>query len=154
MNKPDITISLALSDEDQADVKRLFIEYSEGLPVSLDFQGFNKELEDFPKGYDCLLLAKRAGKPVGAVGLKPHSKVTCEMKRLYVKPEAQGLGLGRKLSLKLIDEAKLLGFDEMILDSLKRLKPAVSLYISLEFTEIEPYNFNPEDDVIYMRRDL
>ena len=112
------------------------------------------EMNVFPKGYDCLLLAKRAGTPVGAVGLRAHNKTTCEMKRLFIKQEAQGLGLGRSISLHLMQEAKALGFQEMVLDSLKRLKPAVKLYRSLGFTEIEPYNFNPEDDVIYMRRDL
>lgn len=154
MNESDIIIDLALSEDDQLAVKALFIEYSEGLPVSLDFQDFNQELNDFPKGYVCLLLTKKAGKPVGAVGLKAHSKTTCEMKRLFVKQEAQGLGIGRSLSLHLMQEAKALGFKEMVLDSLKRLKPAVKLYQSLGFTEIEPFNFNPEDDVIYMRRDI
>lgn len=154
MNEPDIAIDFAFSRDDQQAVKALFIEYSEWLPVSLDFQDFNQELNDFPKGYVCLLLAKKAGVPVGAVGLKAHSKNTCEMKRLFVKLEAQGLGLGRSLSLQLMQQAKDLGFKEMVLDSLKRLKPAVKLYQSLGFTEIEPFNFNPEDDVIYMRRDL
>ena len=154
MNEADITIDLALSGDDQMAVKSLFIEYSDGLPVSLDFQGFNQELKDFPKGYVCLLLAKKAGKSVGAVGLRAHSKTTCEMKRLFVRQEAQGLGIGRSLSLHLMQEATSLGFKEMVLDSLKRLKPAVKLYQSLGFSEIEPFNFNPEGDVIYMRRDL
>lgn len=154
MNETGITIDLALSKDDQLAVKALFIEYSEGLPVSLDFQDFNQELNDFPKGYVCLLLAKKAGKPVGAVGLKAHNKTTCEMKRLFVKQEAQGLGIGRSLSLRLMQEAKALDFHEMVLDSLKRLKPAVKLYQSLGFSEIEPFNFNPEDDVVYMRLNL
>lgn len=154
MNEDDITIDFALSSDDQQAVKALFIEYSEWLPVSLDFQDFNQELNDLPKGYVCVLLAKKSGVPVGAVGLKAHSKTTCEMKRLFVKQDAQGLGLGRALSLRLMQEAKTLGFKEMLLDSLKRLEPAVKLYQSLGFTEIEPFNFNPEDDVIYMRRDL
>ena len=154
MNESDVTIDLALSKSDQQAVKTLFIEYSKWLPVSLDFQDFNQELNDFPKGYVYLLLAKKAGMPVGAMGLRAHSKTTCEMKRLFVKQEAQGLGIGRSLSLHLMQEAKALGFKEMVLDSLKRLKPAVKLYQSLGFSEIEPFNFNPEDDVIYMRRNL
>ena len=154
MEKSDITIELALSSEDQAAVKVLFIEYSEGLPVSLDFQDFNQELAAFPEGFVCLLLAKKAGKPVGAVGLKAHSETVCEMKRLFVRPQAQGLGLGRTLSLQIMQQAKSRGFNEMLLDSLKRLKPAINLYQSLGFMEIEPFNYNPEEDVVYMRRNL
>ena len=154
MNKPGITIDFALTKDDQQAVKALFIDYSNWLPVDLGFQDFNQELHDFPKGFVCLILAKHAGKPVGAVALKSHSKTTCEMKRLFVKPQAQGKGIGRLLSERVMHEARGLGYSEMILDSLKRLKPAVALYQSLGFTEIEPYNFNPEDDVVYMRRDL
>lgn len=155
MNTLDkITIGLAVNADDLACVKQLFKDYAEQLPVSLDFQDFNEELDSFPKGFRCLLLARKEGQPIGAVGIKPHNDKTCEMKRLFVRPSAQGIGLGRALSLRVIKEAKGLGYSEMILDSLKRLKPAVALYQSLGFTEIKPYNFNPEDDVIYMRRNL
>lgn len=155
MNNLDkITIDLAINADDLACVKQLFKEYAEQLPVSLDFQDFNEELDSFPKGFKCLLLARKEGQPIGAVGIKPHNDKTCEMKRLFVKPHAQGRGLGKLLSMRLMLEAKKSGYTEMVLDSLKRLKPAVALYQSLGFTEIEPYNFNPEDDVIYMRKDL
>lgn len=154
MSETDISIGLAQTPSDIAAIKQLCIDYSNWLPVDLGFQDFNQELHDFPKGFVCLILAKQAGKPVGAVALKSHSKTTCEMKRLFIKPQAQGKGIGRLLSERIMHEAKGLGYSEMILDSLKRLKPAVALYQSLGFTEIEPYNFNPEDDVIYMRRDL
>lgn len=149
-----ITIDLATTAEDINAVKDLFRQYAEGLPIPLDFQGFDEEMATFPKGYDFLLLAKENGEPVGAVALKPHSKETCEMKRLFVASHALGKGIGRALSLDLMKRAKKAGYSEMILDSLRRLKPAVALYKNLGFTEIEPYNFNPEDDVVYMRKDL
>lgn len=154
MDETDFSINLALLPSDIAAVKQLCIEYANWLPVDLGFQDFNQELNDFPQGFVCLILAKQAGRPVGAVALKAHNKTTCEMKRLFVRPAAQGRGLGKLLSLHLMHEAKGLGYSEMILDSLKRLKPAVALYQGLGFTEIEPYNFNPEDDVVYMKRDL
>ncbi len=154
MADSDFSIDIAHTSYDIAAVKQLCIDYSNWLPVDLAFQDFNQELHDFPKGFVCLILAKQDGKAVGAVALKAHSKTTCEMKRLFVKPQAHGKGIGKLLSQRIMQEAKKLGYSEMILDSLKRLKPAVALYQSLGFTEIEPYNFNPEDDVIYMRREL
>lgn len=154
MSEADISIDLARTPSDIAAVKQLFIDYSNWLPVDLGFQDFNQELDDFPKGFVCLILAKQAGRPIGAVALKAHSEATCEMKRLFVMVQAQGKGIGKLLSERVMHEAKELGYSEMILDSLKRLKPAVALYQSLGFTEIEPYNFNPEDDVVYMKRKL
>ena len=149
-----VTIDLATSDEDIAAVKQLFREYAQGLPIPLDFQGFDDEMATFPKGYDFLLLARLDGNPIGAVACKPHSVGCCEMKRLFVRPAGLGQGIGKTLSLDLMTRAKDFGYDAMALDSLRRLKPAVKLYESLGFTEIEPYNYNPEDDVVYMRRDL
>ena len=149
-----LTIEVATSPEDIETVKVLFREYAEGLPIPLDFQGFDDEMATFPTGYDFLLLAKLEGNPIGAVACKPHSEGCCEMKRLFVRPLGLGKGIGRALSLDLMKRAKGFGYASMVLDSLRRLEPAVKLYKSLGFTEIEPYNFNPEDDVVYMKRDL
>lgn len=59
----------------RAAVRRLFREYAESLPFSLDFQGFAAELAALPEPYvspsGCLLLAKREEASVGVVALKP-----------------------------------------------------------------------------------
>ena len=65
-------------------------------------------------------------------------------------PHVQRSGAGEALSIRLIAEAKKAGYQKMLLDSLRRLEPAVALYKKLGFQEVEPYNFNPEDDVVYM----
>lgn len=149
-----VKIEPATDETDIAAVKKIFAAFIEFLPIDMGFQGIDAEMASFPDTYDLLLLAKTAGKPVGAVALKKHDALVCEMKRLYVLPEAQGTGAGRKLCERLIKEARSLGYKTMLLDSLKRLEAAVALYRKLGFEEIEPYNFNPEDDVIYMRRAL
>jgi len=149
-----LNIAPAVSDTDLASVKAIFTAFIDFLPIDMGFQGIDAEMASFPKTYEFLLLAKLKGKPVGAVALKRHDAQVCEMKRLYVLPEAQGSGAGRKLCERLIEEARLLGYKTMLLDSLKRLEAAVALYQKLGFEEIAPYNFNPEDDVIYMKRSL
>ena len=146
-----LEIEQAKSNADMAAVKTIFQEFIEFLPIDMAFQGVEAEMANFPAGFEFVLLAKLDGKPVGAVALKRHDALVCEMKRLYVLPEAQGTGAGRKLCEKLMHDAKLLGFDTMLLDSLRRLQSAVALYQKLGFEEIEPYNFNPEDDVVYMK---
>ncbi|MCA8889848.1 MAG: GNAT family N-acetyltransferase [Parvularculaceae bacterium] len=131
-------------------VKALFIEYAQFLDVDLCFQGFDKEIATFPAAYRHLLLAFVDGEAAGAVGLKDLGRGVCEMKRLYVRPGFQGLGLGRRLSLAVIDAARAQGFTIMRLDTLHRLKPAIALYTSLGFAETDSYYDNPLDGVIYM----
>ncbi|WP_417456082.1 GNAT family N-acetyltransferase [Kordiimonas sp.] len=154
MRNAQIVITKAKTAEDIKATKDIFRAFSEWLPIDLGFQDFETEMARFPEGYVHLLLAKLGNKPVGAVALKEHSRDVCEMKRLYMLPEAQGTGAGRKLCEKLLSDAKTLGYKTMLLDSLRRLEAAVALYQKLGFEEIEPYNFNPEDDVVYMSRAL
>lgn len=149
-----VEITKATDANDVAAVKQLFRDYAEWLPIDLGFQGFEEEMESFPKKYVLLLLAKEAGKPIGAVGLIPHGPGSCEMKRLFVSPTVQSKGAGSALCEQLMTEAKNLGYHTMVLDTLSRLKPAVSLYRKLGFTEIAPYNINPEADVTYMSKTL
>jgi len=150
----DVSINHATTQDDVAAVKKIFQAFVEFLPIDLGFQGIDDEMARFPDGYEFLLLAKLGDKPVGAVALKKHDKNVCEMKRLFVLSSAQGTGTGRKLCERLLDEAKEQGYTTMLLDSLKRLETAVKLYQKLGFEEIEPYNFNPADDVVYMSRAL
>lgn len=151
---PTVVIHKARTAEDIAACKSIFRAFSEWLPIDLGFQNFEAEMARFPEGYVHLLIAKKGSKPVGAVALKEHDKDTCEMKRLYMLPEAQGTGAGRAICERLMADAKALGYKVMLLDSLRRLEAAVALYHKLGFEETTPYNFNPEDDVVYMRRTL
>ncbi len=154
MKKSDIRVTTAESPDDIAAVKAIFRACVEFLPINLDFQGIEAEMARFPEGYVTLLIAKRGEVPIGAVALKEHDAEVCEMKRLYVLPEGQGTGAGRLLCEELLAHAKTLGYKTMLLDSLKRLEAAVALYGKLGFEETAPYNFNPEDDVVYMSKSL
>jgi len=160
-------ISRATSADDVAAVKAMFLAYQAGLGVDLCFQGFEEEMATFPAKYDLLLIAKTPdGRAEGCVGLwslegsleesleGSLGDRACEMKRLYVHPAARGTGLGRALSVALMDAARTLGFTVMKLDTLERLTPAVALYRSLGFTETPAYNENPEADILYFQRAL
>lgn len=153
-DSPSFEIGQAKTGKDVAAVKAIFKAFIEFLPIDMGFQNIDAEMASFPDTYELLLLAKLDGKPIGAVALKKHDAKLCEMKRLFILPEAQGTGAGRKLCEQLLVDARALGYETMLLDSLKRLEAAVGLYEKLGFAEIEPYNFNPEDDVIYMSRAL
>ncbi len=151
---PEVTLVAATSAQDIASVEAIFRAFVAFLPIDLGFQDIEGEFARFPGDFVHLLLAKQQDRPIGAVALKDHGDGVCEMKRLYVLPEGQGTGTGRALCERLMSDASSMGFHTMLLDSLRRLETAVDLYQKLGFEEIEPYNFNPEGDVIYMRRSL
>ena len=132
---------------DMDTVRTLFREYQAGLGVSLCFQDFETELAGLPGKYadpsGCLLLAEADGKAAGTVALRDLGDGICEMKRLYVRPAARGLGLGRRLAASVVDEARKRGYRAMRLDTLPQLKAAIGLYASMGFAEIGNYCDNP-----------
>ncbi|WP_231571295.1 GNAT family N-acetyltransferase [Gordoniibacillus kamchatkensis] len=73
---------------------------------------------------------------------------------MYVKPDWKGQGIGKRLAVSIIEEAKARGYCFMRLDTLSTMKAAISLYESLGFYKIDPYIFNPIEGAIYLELDL
>ncbi len=140
-----------------AQVKGLIAEYTKRLNRDLSFQQLDAELSDPAAKYtppegELLVAVNEEGVVTGMVAYHRHNSERCEMKRLYVKPEARGLHLGDTLVKEIINHARAAGYKEMVLDTVVPLKAAISLYRKNGFTECEPYYDNPMDDVIYMSR--
>jgi putative acetyltransferase len=98
----------------------------------------------------CLLLAGSEELWVGCAALRRFSDGVCEMKRLYIRPDARGANLGRRLAETLVDKARVLGYRRMVLDTLQAMTAARTLYASLGFREAKPYYVNPMEGVSYM----
>jgi putative acetyltransferase len=149
----------AVSPEEVSRARFLFEEYARGLGISLCFQNFEKELAELPGAYSPpsgrLLLAFDEENLAGCVALRKISEGACEMKRLYVRPEFRGHGRGRALALKIIEEARILGYERICLDTLSAQMPeAIRMYRSLGFREIEPYYENPVEGALFMELTL
>ncbi len=141
-----------------ATVRTLFLEYAASLNISLCFQGFENEIAALPGDYSPtrgrLYLAIIGDQPAACIALRPIDPRTCEMKRLYVRPAYRGRGMGRRLAVMLVDEARAIGYTSMRLDTLPVMTEAVGLYESMGFRRIEPYRHNPVPGAIYMELTL
>jgi putative acetyltransferase len=143
-------------------VRTIMREYATSLNVDLCFQNFEQELATLPGEYappqGTLLLAYVVNEPAGCVALQPKPDAdyphACEMKRLFVRNRARGVGLGRVMAERVIDTARMLGYETMLLDTLDEMEAARSLYESLGFEEIPPYYFNPIPGAHYLKVDL
>ena len=96
-----------------------------------------------------LWLAWVNGLPAGCVGLRPLEDDVCEMKRLYVRPDHAGHGLGRGLAEAALAGARERGYRVMRLDTLKSMTAANALYRKLGFEQIGPYCDNPFEEARY-----
>ena len=148
----------AKPEQDLELIRELFKEYASSLGFDLSFQDFKEELANLPGDYappdGCILLAKDKEQIAGCVALRKMGEDICEMKRLYVRPEFRGKGIGRKLSVAIIDKARDIGYKYMRLDTVPAMKQAIALYRSLGFKQIEPYRYNPIEGATFMELEI
>lgn len=135
------------SPNEVAAARALFLEYGQSLGFSLCFQDFDAELAGLPGAYapsrGRLLLAAEEGQPAGCVAVRPLAPRVCEMKRLYVRPAFRARGLGRGLAERIIEEARAIGYDRMLLDTVPQMQVAQKLYEQLGFRDVPMYTENP-----------
>ena len=149
----------AKSPEEIQEVRKLFEEYVAWLGINLCFQNFDKEVAELPGDYappnGRLTLATERDDVAGCVALRRIGEDVCEMKRLYVRPQFRGRGLGRTLTENLIHEARSIGYKRMRLDTLPgRMDRAIAMYRLLGFKNIEPYYNNPVEGAAFMELEL
>lgn len=86
-----------------------------------------------------LYVAEVDGEAVGVGGLRLLSATVGEIKRMFVRPAAQGLGVGRAIAQQLIDDARALGCETIYLESASFMHAAHALYRSVGFVSGDSY---------------
>jgi putative acetyltransferase len=158
MSKPQFRITQAHWPEDRATVEALFREYVASLTEDISFQNVDDELAGLPGKYACptgvVLIARDGEQAAGGIAYRMIEPGVCEMKRLYVRSEYRGSGLGRELANELIEHARARGYRTMLLDTLASMSVARDLYRDLGFVPVAPYYDNPLPGVMYMALEL
>ncbi len=153
-----LRIVQALTADDVTTVRTLLLEYQKLLGIDLSFQDFEAEVNGLPGPYappgGRLLLATHDGVVVGCVALRAAAPSQSEMKRLYVRPAARGLGVGRALVSQVLSEARAIGYSEIVLDTLPSMVEAQRLYEQLGFHDVPAYRPNPVVGTRYLAKSL
>lgn len=137
----------------------LFRAYAASLNIDLTPQGFTKEVDALPGVYGPplgeLLLAKRGDHVLGCIAIKPlEPPHTCEIKRLFVREQARGIGVGKALVEAAIGAAGKLGYGEIKLDTLPQMQGAIALYQKCGFAPIVAYGSHPYPGLLCLGKKL
>jgi len=154
----DLAVATTLAREfgDWA-TQRIRVEFGIVIPPENDHRA--EVLDEVLESGGRLYLAEVDGEAAGVGGLKLLTTTACEIKRMFVRPIARGLGIGRALLLHLIDDAVALGCETVFLESASFMHSAHALYQSVGFVSSDSYpgrEFEGAagDVSVFMRLDL
>jgi GNAT superfamily N-acetyltransferase len=156
-------ITVKRTDEAElAEVRQLFTEYAEWLSPFVTASNISAELESLPSPFVAphgRLLAARdsLGALCGVVGIKRHSVTEGEIKRLFVRPDCRGTGLGYTLFSAALDAACALGYREALVSTVPAyMEEANRMYERLGFANTECFEevTQASAEITYLRYDL
>ncbi len=146
----------ANTKEEYAAAASLFKEYAAWLNIDLCFQHFDEELQQLQSMYTLpyggIILCKEDEAYIGCVGIRRLDVERAEMKRMWIKINYQGKGLGSELLNKALELAKNCGYKKVQLDTLNDMVPAINLYQKHGFKEIPAYYYNPDERAVYFEK--
>lgn len=146
-------------------IRELLLEYTdsliEGDPNFRDYlkkQNFEREIAHLETKYGApwgrLYVAMVDGSIAGCIGLKKYEEGSCEIKRLYVRQDYRGMGIGKQLASRVITDAEKIGYETVYLDTLPFLTTAIGMYRRMGFEDIPSYNGSPMENLVYLKRAL
>ncbi len=157
----DIEIAKNLFSEFDDFLKGQLHEYN-NFPWAVKYwQSHKEKIQGLPGKYaeprGCILIADYKNKHAGCVGLIEESSEVCLMKRLYVREEFRGLGIGKGLVKTIIECARTKDYKIMWLHTNLLLKLAIDLYEKMGFKKTahnKKYPDEIKDLIIHMKLKL
>lgn len=118
-------------------VKGTLAEFGANHPGTVYYDSTTDALyELFQKERSVYNVAEVDGEIVGGGGIYPTDGLpedTCELVKMYLLPQARGLGLGKLMIEKCIEQAKAKGFKKIYLETMPELKQALNVYAKFGF---------------------
>ena len=135
------------------------LEAEHGIVIAEELDHSTDQLDTLLESGGRLYVAEVGGEAVGLGGLKLLGKRVGEVKRMFVRPSARGLGVGRAIVERLIADARELGCEAVVLESASFMHSAHALYRSVGFVPADSYAGREFEDfdhegVVFMRLDL
>ena len=160
-----MSLKLISACREPEEIRPLFQEYTKLLLEKepafgqyLDLQHYDEEISHLERKYGPpdgrLYLARWDGAAAGCGGLRRLDGGRYELKRLYVRPAFRGRRIGEALLRRLLEDARVIGYRHMLLDTLPSLESALRLYRRFGFYDIPRYNDSPLDSTVYLQLDL
>ncbi len=161
-------IAATASDSTLAQARELLLEYGRFVVAqpgaarfcfgSLESEAARLPVSYLEQGGGCLI-ARVRGEPAGFIAWRaiPESVAadTWELKRLWVRPNARGLSLGRALTVAVLERAVAAGRNAVLLDTAPAsMAAAYRIYLELGFEPCARYNDNPVEGLVYLRKNL
>lgn len=157
MSAPAIQIIEATTPAQIEQFRALLMQYAAEREGSFS-ERMVQDLRDLPGRYAApdggLFIALCDGEPVATAAWTKFNAALMEMKRVYVQPAQRGMGIGRRLSQRIIDEARRRGFAQVGISTWATATPAITLYESLGFQQIAPFKTSPISGLVYYGLDM
>ena len=119
-------------------------------PAATDADIKDIEQSYFERGGTFYVLEEEDGSIIGAYGLYPIDKATCELRKMYLHRSYRGKGLGKLLLEDALLKARQIGFMRITLETASVLTEAISLYKSYGFVEYEPRHLSSRCDQAFV----
>jgi GNAT superfamily N-acetyltransferase/DNA-binding MarR family transcriptional regulator len=132
------------SDDARWCVQRYFEELNARFDAGFDpRRSISADAHELVPPAGALFVARLRGRPIGCGAIKRHRRAPAELKRMWIAPEARGLGVGRRLLQELEGHARDAGISIVRLETNRALTEAIALYRRAGYREVAAFNDEP-----------
>ena len=149
-------VSIGPEDPRRPDVRRLIAE-SDAFMQALYPPESNHlvDVDALAAADTVFLVARRNGELLGSIAFRVIAPGHAELKRMFVRVEARGIGLGRRLLEALEDAARRQNIDRISLETGIRQPEAIGLYLASGYQDCPPFGtYTPDPLSLFMTKRL